>query len=215
MGQEVYYAKEDTDCCTRQCCGPARPFDINIVDTQVITKLPTFSPIKINEEIASQPQDLIYTILTSVTPGPGGDSPDPAAAVPAVLLPVLPAGDGGVQPARGGHRQHPAAVERGPPQAAHQERAGRPRAEDRGPLLDLQLRRRRGVQCALRADRRAGGCGVSIRRYREWEVILQVGKISKQWSGFGKEAFTDADNFGINFPLDLDVKVTKSSLIYT
>ena len=36
MGQEVYYAKEDTDCCTRQCCGPARPFDINIVDTQVM-----------------------------------------------------------------------------------------------------------------------------------------------------------------------------------
>ena len=25
----------------------------------------------------------------------------------------------------------------------------------------------------------------------------QVGKISKQWSGLVKEAFTDADNFGI------------------
>ena len=34
-----------------------------------------------------------------------------------------------------------------------------------------------------------------------------VGKITKQWSGFAKEAFTDADNFGITFPLDLDVKV--------
>ena len=202
MGQEVYYAKEDTDCCTRQCCGPARPFDINIVDTQVMGTTTLTSDWR------------IVTTLTSVVPGPGGDPPDPATTVPAVLLPLLPAGDGGVQPARGGDRQHPAAVERGPPQAAHQERAGRPRAEDRGPLLDLQLRRRRGVQCALRADRRAGGCGVSIRRYREWEVILQVGKISKQWSGFGKEAFTDADNFGINFPLDLDVKVKKSSLIY-
>ena len=38
-------------------------------------------------------------------------------------------------------------------------------------------------------------------------LISQVGKISKQWSGLGKEVFTDADNFGINFPLDLDVKV--------
>ena len=34
LGQQVYYAKEDTDCCTRQCCGPARPFDMNITDMQ-------------------------------------------------------------------------------------------------------------------------------------------------------------------------------------
>ena len=56
VGQEVYKAKEDTDCCTRQvkkskpicqknyfdhhctkvftaqCCGPTRPFDMNITD---------------------------------------------------------------------------------------------------------------------------------------------------------------------------------------
>jgi hypothetical protein len=35
----------------------------------------------------------------------------------------------------------------------------------------------------------------------------QVGKISKQWSGLAKEYFTDADNFGIQFPMDLDVKM--------
>uniref|UniRef100_A0A5F8G4L8 Phospholipid scramblase n=1 Tax=Monodelphis domestica TaxID=13616 RepID=A0A5F8G4L8_MONDO len=34
-----------------------------------------------------------------------------------------------------------------------------------------------------------------------------VGKITKQWSGFFKETFTDADNFSIQFPLDLDVKM--------
>ena len=32
MGQQVYYAKEDTDCLTRQCCGPLRPFEMNITD---------------------------------------------------------------------------------------------------------------------------------------------------------------------------------------
>ena len=37
--------------------------------------------------------------------------------------------------------------------------------------------------------------------------------ITKQWSGFGKEAFTDADNFGISFPLDLDVKVLNRYLM--
>lgn len=34
-----------------------------------------------------------------------------------------------------------------------------------------------------------------------------VGKISKQWSGLVREMFTDVDNFGIQFPLDLDVKM--------
>lgn len=34
-----------------------------------------------------------------------------------------------------------------------------------------------------------------------------MGRISKKWSGFAREAFTDADNFGISFPMDLDVKM--------
>lgn len=34
-----------------------------------------------------------------------------------------------------------------------------------------------------------------------------VGRINKQWTGYVQEAFTDADNFGIKFPLDLDVKI--------
>ncbi|XP_034024937.1 phospholipid scramblase 1-like [Thalassophryne amazonica] len=34
-----------------------------------------------------------------------------------------------------------------------------------------------------------------------------VGQISKQWGGFLQEGFTDADNFGITFPVDLDVKI--------
>ena len=39
-----------------------------------------------------------------------------------------------------------------------------------------------------------------------------VGQIRKQWTGFVKEAFTDADNFGITFPMDLDVKVKATML---
>ena len=39
-----------------------------------------------------------------------------------------------------------------------------------------------------------------------------VGQIRKQWTGFVKEAFTDADNFGITFPMDLDVNV-KATLL--
>lgn len=35
----------------------------------------------------------------------------------------------------------------------------------------------------------------------------KVGKITKQWSGLAREAFTDSDYFGITFPMDLDVKI--------
>lgn len=34
-----------------------------------------------------------------------------------------------------------------------------------------------------------------------------MGRISKQWGGLVREAFTDADDFGLQFPLDLDVRV--------
>lgn len=34
-----------------------------------------------------------------------------------------------------------------------------------------------------------------------------VGKISKQWSGFSREIFTDTDFFGVSFPIDLDVRM--------
>ncbi len=40
----------------------------------------------------------------------------------------------------------------------------------------------------------------------------EVGKITKKWSGMLKEAFTDADNFGVQFPPDLDVQ-TKSIIL--
>merc|ERR1712062_708350 len=55
-------------------------------------------------------------------------------------------------------------------------------------------------------------CTYSICGDVEFKVLspdgsTEVGKISKQWSGLLKEAFTDADNFGISFPMDLDVRM--------
>lgn len=32
LGQKVYYAVEESDCLTRNCCGPIRPFDMRILD---------------------------------------------------------------------------------------------------------------------------------------------------------------------------------------
>ncbi|KAI6649711.1 Phospholipid scramblase 2-like [Oopsacas minuta] len=36
---------------------------------------------------------------------------------------------------------------------------------------------------------------------------LNVGNVTKQFSGLAKELFTTADNFGITFPMDLDVRM--------
>ena len=36
---------------------------------------------------------------------------------------------------------------------------------------------------------------------------VEYGKITKKWSGLLKEGFTDADNFGVMFPADWDVKL--------
>ncbi|XP_069830334.1 phospholipid scramblase 1-like [Dendropsophus ebraccatus] len=39
------------------------------------------------------------------------------------------------------------------------------------------------------------------------DEIYEVGRISKQWAGFVNEMCTDADIFGIQFPMNLDVKM--------
>ena len=36
---------------------------------------------------------------------------------------------------------------------------------------------------------------------------VEYGKITKKWSGLLKEGFTDADNFGVMFPAEWDVKL--------
>lgn len=36
---------------------------------------------------------------------------------------------------------------------------------------------------------------------------MVIGRISKQWAGLDTEMFTDADHFGVQFPMDLDVKI--------
>lgn len=50
-------------------------------------------------------------------------------------------------------------------------------------------------------------CGVL-----EFEVLSsdggqKVGTINKEWSGYVQEKFTNADNFTICFPVDLDVRI--------
>ncbi|KAL1779834.1 phospholipid scramblase 3 [Sigmodon hispidus] len=52
------------------------------------------------------------------------------------------------------------------------------------------------------------GCGTDTNfEVKTRDESRSVGRISKQWGGLLREALTDADDFGLQFPIDLDVKV--------
>ncbi|XP_037665416.1 phospholipid scramblase 3 isoform X3 [Choloepus didactylus] len=52
------------------------------------------------------------------------------------------------------------------------------------------------------------GCGTDISfEVKTRDESRSVGRISKQWGGLLREALTDADDFGLQFPLDLDVRM--------
>ncbi|XP_078229032.1 phospholipid scramblase 3 isoform X4 [Callithrix jacchus] len=52
------------------------------------------------------------------------------------------------------------------------------------------------------------GCGTDTNfEVKTRDESRSVGRISKQWGGLVREALTDADDFGLQFPLDLDVRV--------
>ncbi|XP_025769400.1 phospholipid scramblase 1-like [Puma concolor] len=125
FGQKIYFAVEDTDCCTRNCCGASRPFTMRIIDNMGQEVITLERPLRCD-----------------------------SCCCPCCL---------------------------------------QERREDVLKIIGPC------VVCSCCAD-----VDFEIKSLDE-ETI--VGKISKQWTGFVREAFTDADNFGIQFPLDLDVKM--------
>jgi len=161
LGQNVYKAKEDSDCCTRNCCGPGRCFDMNITDLMGEEVIHLNRPLRCQAccfpcclqemEVSSPPGNVIGTI-----------SQQWSILYPRFLI---------------------------------KDELGTPVLKIEGPCWTCSC------------------CGSDV----EFNVLSvqtgeMVGKITKQWTGLGKEMFTDADNFGINFPLDLDVKV-KATLL--
>eukprot|EP00091_Calanus_sinicus_P011013 TRINITY_DN25132_c0_g1_i1.p1 TRINITY_DN25132_c0_g1~~TRINITY_DN25132_c0_g1_i1.p1 ORF type:complete len:231 (-),score=69.40 TRINITY_DN25132_c0_g1_i1:67-759(-) len=160
LGQMVYTSKEDNDCCTRQLCGPARPFDMVISDNQGMEVIHLQRPLRCQScccfcclqemEVSSPPGTVIGTIEQQWT----------------LIYPEFVIKDEG----------------------------GNPVLKIKGPFCPISC------------------CGDVDFKVISLQTGTEVGLITKQWSGFGKEAFTDADNFGISFPLDLDVKV-KATLL--
>ncbi|CAL1590939.1 unnamed protein product [Knipowitschia caucasica] len=155
LGQKLYKAKEKNDCCTRNCCGSLRSFDMKIkdnMDREVIRLIRPFRcvscwcPCCLQEmEVQSPPGTTIGYVKQDWHP----------------FLPKFSIQD-----------------------------------SNQDTVLRLE-----GPCFACNC------CGDVNFELKGKDGDHSIGRISKQWSGLLKEVFTDTDNFGIQFPLDLDVKM--------
>lgn len=160
MGQQIYFAAEDTDCCSRNCCGPLRAFDMQILDNS------QNEVIHLNRPLACTSCCFPCCLQSLEVSSPPGT--------------VV-----------GSIKQEWSII--------------KPKFTVRNASDDVILR----IEGPC--------CTYSICGDVEFQVLsadgdVQVGKISKQWSGLAKETFTDTDNFGITFPRDLDVRM-KATLL--
>ncbi|CAI4221209.1 unnamed protein product [Auanema sp. JU1783] len=160
-GDQVYYAAEESGCCSRQCCGPNRGFTMHITDNfkrEVIRvrrpfkcfggccgTLACFRSMAHECTIESPPGNVIGTVIQTWG----------CCSTKFII-----------------------------------------RDENDRDLFKID-----GPCCCLLL-----GC-----QDKEFPVLtmdgLAIGSITKKWGGCCREAFTDADVFSVNFPLDLDVKL--------
>ncbi|XP_065180304.1 phospholipid scramblase 1-like [Sycon ciliatum] len=157
LGQQVYFAAEQSNCLERQCCLNARSFEMRIVDNLQAEVMIIKRPLRCTSSCyccASWRQ------FMSVESPPGNT----IGYIQAELSFVNPS------------------------------------FLILGPNMEPQLR--------IQAPCFGHGCCTCEPKYKVQTLDEQeIGLIQKKWSGFAKEAFTEADNFSINFPMDLDVKV--------
>ncbi|NP_001089425.1 phospholipid scramblase 1 L homeolog [Xenopus laevis] len=155
LGQRVYFAAEENDCCTRNCCGPGRPFIMTIIDNAGREVMRLDRPCRCS-----------------------------ACCCPCCLQKLEVQAPPGTVIGYVKQNWHPCL-----PKFTIQDEHEHDVLKIKGPC----------VACSCCAD-------VKFEVMSKDESSV-VGRITKQWTGFVREAFTDADNFGIQFPMDLDVRV--------
>lgn len=160
MGQQFGMAKEDTDCCTRQCCGPARPFDMNITDNNETEILHLHRPFKCGGSCCCVCEGCLQMIEVQAPRG------TPIGTV---------------------HQEFSVCT----------------------PFAVKYTVRNQADEVILRIE--GPTCPCSCGSDVDFNIFTadksnQIGKITKQWRGWCAEALTDADNFGVTFPMDLEVR---------
>ena len=159
LGQTVYFAAEDTDCCTRNCCGPIRPFNMKILDHSQREVIHLDRPLRC--------QSCCFPCcLQRMEVRSGGTLLGSIKQNWSICAPSFDILD----------------------------ERGTTMLKIEGPICTWSL------------------CGDVSFEVLSADGKQKVGKITKQWTGLAKEVFTDADNFGISFPMDLDVKMKATML---
>ncbi|WAQ94276.1 PLS2-like protein [Mya arenaria] len=156
MGQQVYYAKEESGACERQCCQANRSFTMHITDNAGM------EVVRLQREFRCVRDSCWFACM------------DCCAHVIAIEAPV------GVTVGYVKQKCSPC-----PPRFG---------------ILDADQNEVLSIE---------GPCCMIPCTDIEFKVISakdgsEVGKVTKQWAGMMKEMFTQADNFGISFPMDLD-----------
>ncbi|XP_048373730.1 phospholipid scramblase 3 [Sphaerodactylus townsendi] len=155
LGQQIFHAEEQNDCCTRNCCGSLRRFSMRVEDTAGREVLRMVRPLKcVSCWCPCCLQELEVQCPPGITIG----------HVVQTWHPFMP-------------------------------------------KFSIQNAEKETVLRVL-GPCFAFSCGGDVTfEVKTLDESRGVGRISKQWSGLLKEVFTDTDNFGIQFPMDLDVKI--------
>ncbi|XP_016977084.2 phospholipid scramblase 2-like isoform X2 [Drosophila rhopaloa] len=154
LGQKVFYAVEDTNCCTRNCC-PERPFHMKVFDHYLKEEV-----IHLHRPLGCSSVCFpccLHSIDVSAPPGNVIGSIEEEWSICRPSFRIL-------------------------------NQSG-----------DLALR----IEGPM--------CFCSVCCNVDFNVVSltgdNVGRISKKWSGLGREFLTDADMFGITFQKDMDVSL--------
>ncbi|PIK54843.1 hypothetical protein BSL78_08272 [Apostichopus japonicus] len=155
LGQQMFFAYEESELCMRLCCGPQRSFMMHVLNNLNQEVLRVVRPFQCCSGAAVR-----RAAITVPSPSPSS------------LL-----------------------LAKGSKWKAHYEILD----ANMEPVLKIW-----GPCCFCQAV--CCTCDIDF-KLMTLQESQEIGKISKQWAGIAKECFTKADNFGMQFPLDLDVKV--------
>ncbi|XP_040830842.1 phospholipid scramblase 1-like [Ochotona curzoniae] len=155
LGQRLFLAVEDSECCSRNCWDALRPFTMRILDNT-------------GREVITMERPLKCTCCCS----------------PCCLQKLEIQAPRGVPIGYVAQIWHPFL-----------------------PKFKIQNEKKEDV-LKISGPFFVCNCGGDVDFHvKSLDETSVVGRVSKQWSGCVKEVLTDADNYEIQFPLDLDVKL--------
>ncbi|XP_052367752.1 phospholipid scramblase 2-like [Oncorhynchus keta] len=155
IGQQVFLAEEENNCCTLQCFGPSRPFTFHIQDN-------------LGQEVLTLTRPLACSYC----------------CFPCCLQDLEVQSPPGIPIGYVVQECHPFL-----PKLTVLNERRQPQLRIKGPLFFCSC------------------CRDVTFEVKTLDDSMLIGHISKQWSGFLREVYTDSDHFGIVFPMDLDVKM--------